>query len=116
MVARNFLFLDGTTRDFSSNLPLLLINTDGQAIQADVAPGSPRVEGSLTIIDTFRGRSSLRATPDFQGLAGFEIYGQTSAGFPKKPIRIERRKAPRRWGLPVACGLLGGVETNRRGC
>ncbi|HYV32636.1 MAG TPA: lamin tail domain-containing protein, partial [Candidatus Binatia bacterium] len=89
VVARNFLFLDGTTRDFSSNLPLLLINTEGQAIRADVAPGSPRVEGTLTVIDTFRGRSSLQSTPDFQGLAGFEVFGQTSAGFPKKPIRIE---------------------------
>src|SRR5439155_13345521 len=25
----------------------------------------------------------------FQGLAGFEVFGQTSASFPKKPIRIE---------------------------
>ncbi|HXI52083.1 MAG TPA: CotH kinase family protein, partial [Candidatus Saccharimonadales bacterium] len=89
VVAGSYLFLDGTTADFSSPLPILIINTDGGAINPDVTPGSPRREGTLTIIDTFRGRSSIRSEPDFHGLAGYEIFGQTSAGFPKRPFRIE---------------------------
>ena len=51
--------------------------------------GNARQPGTLAVIDTFRGRSSFQLKPDFQGLAAFEIFGQTSAGFPKVPYRIE---------------------------
>ena len=90
VVARNYVFLDSTARDFNSNLPMLILNTAGRAIQANIAPGQPRIPGSLVLINTnATGRCSLRDQPEFQGLAGFEIFGQTSSGFPKKPYNIE---------------------------
>ena len=89
IVAKNYIFLDSTTRDFNSNLPLLILNTSGRAIQANIPPGQPRIPGSFFVMDTVNGRSSFRNTPQFQGLAGFEIFGQTSANFPKKPYNIE---------------------------
>jgi len=88
VIAKSYIFLDGTDSDFNSNLPLLIISL-GQIIPQNVPPGGTRPEGSLAVIDTSFGRSSIRSTPDFQGIAGFEIYGQTSAGFPKPPVRIE---------------------------
>ncbi|MBI5383509.1 MAG: immunoglobulin domain-containing protein [Verrucomicrobia bacterium] len=89
--ARTYLFLDSTTADFTSNLPLLIINSSGAAIQQNVAPGQARTPGSFVLIDTSTntGRASLRSPAQFQGLAEFEIYGQTSAGFNKKPYNIE---------------------------
>src|SRR4030095_2436925 len=89
VVGRNFIFLDSTTADFNSNIPLVIISTEGRNIPEGVAPGQPRTKGSIAVIDTYRGRSSIRGTPDFHGLAEFEIVGQTSVGFSKKPYRIE---------------------------
>src|SRR5439155_1908010 len=43
-------------------------------------------------------------TPDFQGLAEYEIFGQTSAGFSKKPYRIEIQDE---LGNDKPVGLLG---------
>ena len=86
---RTFLFLDNTTTNFSSSLPMLIISTEGRTIPADVPPGSSRASGSFVVIDNSHGRSSVTGTPQFHGLAQFEIFGQTSAGFAKKPIRIE---------------------------
>jgi hypothetical protein len=92
VVAKNYLFLDGTTENFNSNLPLIIISTEnGRNIPAEIPPGGARTKGSFVLIDTFRGRSSIQGTPDFHGLAEFEVSGQTSLGsdFLKKPIRIE---------------------------
>lgn len=89
VVARTFIMLDSTTRDFNSNLPILVISTEGKVIPQGIAPGGARPFGSLLVVDTFRGRASLRDKPDFQGLAQFEVFGQTSAGFAKQPFNIE---------------------------
>ena len=89
VVARNILFLDNTTKNFTSELPVLIMSTSGRAVPSDVPPGGQRVEGTLALIDTFQGRTSLQNPPDFIGNGGFEIFGQTSSGFPKLPYRIE---------------------------
>ena len=89
VLARTFVFLDATTRDFSSNLPILILSSEGRAIAGQVQPGAPRTKGTFVVFDTFRGRSSVRRKPDFQGPAEFEIFGQTSAGFAKMPYNIE---------------------------
>ena len=89
VVGRNFIFLDNTTADFNSNIPLVIISTEGRGIPEGVPPGQPRTKGSMVVIDTYRGRSSIRGTPDYHGLAEFEIVGQTSVGFSKKPYRME---------------------------
>ena len=86
--SRTFIMLDETTRDFTSKLPMVVISTGGKPIAQDPG-GNSRQPGTLAVIDTFRGRSSFQLKPDFQGLAEFEIFGQTSAGFPKVPYRIE---------------------------
>lgn len=76
--------VDAAVQNFSSNLPLLIIDTSGQSI-----PQDRRITASLTAIDTFRGRAEMTATPQFQGVCEVEIRGQTSAGFPKKPYNLE---------------------------
>jgi hypothetical protein len=89
VVARNFIFLDNTSSTFSSKLPTMIISTEGQAIPSSVPPGSPRAKGSVVIIDTVQGRSSIQGPSQVHELADLEIFGQTSEGFPKKPIRVE---------------------------
>jgi hypothetical protein len=89
VVARNFIFLDGTTANFDSNLPLLIISTEGRAVAENVAPGAARTRAAMALIDTSRGRASLRDKPEFQGFMDIEVAGQTSAGFGKRPYRFE---------------------------
>ncbi len=89
VLIRNFIFLDTTSTNFTSKLPTMIISTEGRGIPANVPPGGSRAKGSVVIIDTQNGRSSIQAQPDVQEVADFEIYGQTSAGFPKLPIRME---------------------------
>ena len=93
VLVRNFLFLDATTRDFNSNLPILILSSEGRTIQEGLPPGTQRARGAFLVFDTVRGRSSLSRPPDYIGPAGFEIVGQTSAGFPKRPYRIELQDA-----------------------
>jgi hypothetical protein len=89
VLVRNFLFLDSTTRDFNSNLPIIVLSSEGRGIDASVPPGGQRTRGTFVLFDTFRGRSALSRKPDYIGPVGLEVFGQTSAGFLKKPYRIE---------------------------
>jgi len=93
VVARNFLFLDGTTTDFNSNIPVLILSTEGRAMVQGVASGFPRTKGTFVVFDTFRGRSSFSRKPDYIGPADFEVFGQTSAGFAKQPYNVELQDA-----------------------
>ena len=58
--SRTFVLLDTTTANFSSDLPLLVISTQGRGIQENLAPGSARQRGTFVALDTFQGRSSMR--------------------------------------------------------
>lgn len=89
VIVRNFIFLDATTRDFNSNLPILIMSTDGRTMVESVAAGVPRTKGTFAVFDTFRGRSAFSRKPDYIGPAEFEVFGQTSAGFPKRPYNVE---------------------------
>ena len=104
VVVRNFIFLDATTRDFNSNLPILILSTEGRGMASSVAPGSPRTRGTFAVFDAFRGRSALMGKLDYLGPAEFEVFGQTSAGFAKQPYNIELQDAV---GNDHAESLLG---------
>jgi hypothetical protein len=93
VLVRNFLFLDASTRDFNSNLPVLVLSTEGRAMVQGVPSGSPRTKGTFVVFDTFRGRSAFSRKPDYIGPADFEVFGQTSAGFPKQPYNVELQDA-----------------------
>lgn len=87
---RNFILLDATTRTFNSNLPILILSSEGRIIVADQQGGSTnRTKGTFAVYDTVRGRASFERAPDFLGNAQFEGFGQTSAGWPKRPYNVE---------------------------
>ncbi|MEY2410520.1 MAG: hypothetical protein QOF48_3190, partial [Verrucomicrobiota bacterium] len=85
--------------NFSSGLPMVIINMAGQPIVAET-----RRTGAITIIDTYRGRSSLLTPAEYRGLAQFEVRGQTSAGFAKKQFNVELNDEH---GYDVSRGFLG---------
>lgn len=70
----------------SSNLPIVLINTNGQAIQDD-----PKIAADMKIIFNGEGiRNYVSDVPNnYNGKIGIEYRGSSSQMFPKKPFGIE---------------------------
>ncbi|HWN96223.1 MAG TPA: CotH kinase family protein, partial [Methylomirabilota bacterium] len=86
ITAANYVLLDSSLTNFSSNLPLVIIDTSGAPIVAD-----SRTPSYLVFIDTNGpgGRASFTSPPDFRGRAGVELHGQSSLGFPKNSMNVE---------------------------
>lgn len=72
----------------SSNLPIVIINTNGQSILDE-----PKITADLGII--FNGQGKENKITDLQnnykGKIGIELRGSTSQSFPKKPYGFETR-------------------------
>jgi hypothetical protein len=85
----------------SSNLPILVIDTHGQAI-----PDDPKITADLGIIDNGPGqRNNMSdAFHGYVGKIGIELRGSTSQDFPKKPYGLELRDDA---GEGVSASLLG---------
>lgn len=78
----------------NSNLPLVLINTNGQLIQDD-----PKIDATMQIINNTNGINSLTDTPSMTTNIGIEFRGQSSMGVAKKSYGITTRD-------------VNGVDTN----
>lgn len=91
----------------SSNLPLILINTNGQSI-----PDDPKISAGFKIIDNGNGNRNYSTDTVFayQGNIGIELRGSSSGSAPKKSYGFET------WdtlNLPMDTSLLGmAVESD----
>jgi hypothetical protein len=74
----------------SSNLPIIIINTNGQNIRDEV-----RIQADMGIIHNDNGQRNNVTDPynHYDGKIGIEYRGSTSQSFPKKPFRIETTDA-----------------------
>ncbi len=69
----------------SSDLPIVVIDTHGNAI-----PDDPKIAANLKIYNKGTGqRNYLTDAPQFDGYSGIEIRGSSSQGFPKKSYGFE---------------------------
>ena len=74
-----------TLKNFSSNLPLVIIDTGDKTI-----PDEPKIKGSMSIIHPdSNGRSSLELKPQYSGYIEIEIRGSSSQRFPKKQYSVD---------------------------
>jgi len=84
---QSYIFLEPDVRDFSSNLPIAIIDTYGKSV------GQTTETQTLTFagfIDTAtRGRIRITNPPDFIGRAGLNVRGKSSASFAKKQYHLE---------------------------
>lgn len=91
---------------FSSNLPIVVINTNGQSI-----PNSVKITAEMGII--YNGDGQINQTSDpfnnYNGRIGIEIRGSSSQMFPKKQYAVETRDSINN-NLDVS--LLGFPEDN----
>lgn len=88
------------------NLPLVLINTDGQEI-----PDEPRIQAEMKIIDNGVGNLNKRFDPPnvYDGFISIEQRGESSAGFPKKSYSLELQLED---GTNNNVSILGFPEEN----
>ncbi len=78
---------------FTSNLPILVMDSYGVAIDSTTDPNSVR-PGRFTQVAVYdlnpaTGRASIGATPTLISRAGTHVRGQSSAGFSEKPYALE---------------------------
>jgi hypothetical protein len=81
---------DNVVSFMSSNLPIVVIDTEGRIIQDD-----PKILASMGIIDNGPGILNNVTDPfnNYQGRIGISIRGSSSQMFPKKQYSIELRNA-----------------------
>ena len=84
----------------SSNLPIIIINTNGKAI-----PDEPKIDATIGIIDNGPGKENKIADPfTYFGKIGIEERGQSSTMFPKKQYGFETRNVV---GEDTSVSILG---------
>lgn len=98
--------LNGQTFPDSTNLPLVIINTNGVSI-----PDDPKIAGWMKVIDHGPGRMNRPADlgAAFNGRIGIEVGGAYSSTFPQKPYEIETRNGA---GGNLSVSLLGMPPEN----
>jgi len=84
----HYTLIDAALTNFTSNLPLVIIDTIGHGI-----PDGSKVGAYAVFIDTNTpsGRASLTSPGDYIGHLGIGVHGSSSIGFPKQPFAIELR-------------------------
>jgi hypothetical protein len=82
-----YVFLEPDILNFSSNLPIAVIDTFGKGVGQTTETQTLTFAGFIDNKD--RGRARLTNTPDFMGKAGLNIRGKSSAGFAKKQYHFE---------------------------
>ncbi len=77
---------DVIQNNFSSNLPLVVIDTGDKEI-----PDEPKIKGSMAIFepDSTTGRSDLNSSPQYSGYMEIEIRGSSSQIYPKKQYSVD---------------------------
>jgi hypothetical protein len=84
-IVQTYIFLDLSISDFSSNLPIAVVDTLGKSINQ-----TTQTLSYASFIDTTAdGRAMLTDPPDFVGRAGINVRGKSSAGFAKKQYHFE---------------------------
>ncbi|TYZ07584.1 T9SS type A sorting domain-containing protein [Hymenobacter lutimineralis] len=86
----------------SSNLPIVVINTDGRTI-----PDEPKVDAYMGIINNGPGKRNRLADAynDFHNKIGIEVRGSSSQMFPQKSYSIETRNTANAENDTVVLGM-----------
>jgi hypothetical protein len=84
-VMQAYIFLDSSSREFSSNLPIAMVDTIGKG----VSQPAQTLSFAIFIDPKADGRARLTDQPDFTGRAGINIRGKSSSGFAKKQYHLE---------------------------
>lgn len=91
--SRTLIELASNVQNFSSNLPIIVVDSAGVNIDLASNPGAPRpFRPVYTVVierDPLTGEARINDSPDFTGRGGMHVRGQSSSGFPKKQYAWE---------------------------
>jgi hypothetical protein len=88
VVSHSFIFLDPDMQSFSSDLPIVVIDTFGAVVPGTTSSNHAPVY--TVFIDTDEtGRAWMHDVPDFTGRGGILTRGNSSSGWPKHPYSLE---------------------------
>jgi len=91
--SRTLIELNANVQNFSSNLPIIIVDSGGVNIDLANNPGAPRpFRPVYTVVidrDSVDGLARINGLPDFTGRGGMHVRGQSSSGFPKKQYAWE---------------------------
>jgi hypothetical protein len=82
-----YIFLEPDIRNFSSNLPIAIIDTFGKHVGQTTETQTLTFTGFID--NTDRGRARITNSPDLIVKAGLNIRGKSSEGFAKKQYHLE---------------------------
>lgn len=106
VAASLFITIHTVGQTFSSNLPIIIINTNGQSIQDET-----RIMADMGIIDRGVGVRNTSSDPlnSFNGKISVETRGESAQLVPKKSYSVETQDAS---GKNLNVSLLGMPEEN----
>lgn len=83
----NFIGLADDVKEFSSNLPIVIVDSYGTRL---TTAGDPRETFSVVVdVDQQTDRATITGEADYTGRAGMRVRGRSSAGFSKKQYKFE---------------------------
>jgi hypothetical protein len=83
-ISQSYTVLADDLREFSSNLPLVIVNTSGAEIMA-----AEKSVAALRIIEAKAGRTTLMGSTDFSGLTVLNLRGHSSLRYPKHSYSVK---------------------------
>ncbi len=98
---RSFVFLStdigtsytSTGAPFSSNLPVLVLDSFNVAVDSTTNPANPRpyrfTQAMVYDVDPATGKASLGNAPSLISRAATHVRGQSSSGYPQRPYALE---------------------------
>lgn len=86
-VTEAYCFMEPGLAAFSSNLPLVILDTFGRQV-----PYGQTCPVAARFVDTGRGRSRLLGPPDFQSLGEINVRGHTSLRHPKHCYHFQTKR------------------------
>jgi len=104
VAAQTYTVLDKDLADFTSNLPLVVVNTFGQKVD-----NINRVAASIRIVESRQGRTSWSSEADFDGLASIKVRGHSSLRYPKRSYSVKMVDAS---GKALEPSILGFPPDN----
>ena len=102
--AEVYTMLDGDLANFSSNLPLVIVNSFGTNLTHE-----QKIEGAVQFVDGGKERTTLTGAADFSGRALLNVRGRASLRYPKNSFTVKTIGAD---GDPVAASILGFPADN----
>ena len=100
VAAAHYTLLDASVTNFSSNLPLVVVDTLNHGI-----PDGSTIGAYALFIETNTpsGRTTLSSPAEYDGRLGIGLHGSSSLSFPKQPYKIELHDET---DQPTNCAIL----------